>query len=211
MISLTSHMIYDETEHRGRLDSSLPVKPRKKKKKPPSARRRARRRQQRFLEKKAAEKATSPKRSVSQATIPKEPESVAKELNLSPEIRDQERADQSVLVESETSSETSNSAPLDDQTSDVSLLASIQEEQEIFTDFLAANIDSDDDFGDTGVCANCNREPKEGTELERCTRRHITRYCSTDCQQKDWGFNKFACSVVAKRAPTKTLLRGSQF
>ena len=126
------------------------MNPRKKKKKPPSARRRARRRQQRFLDKKA----TSPKRSVSQATILKESESVPKELDLSPEIRDQERADQSVLVESDTSSETSNSAHLDNQgqTSGVSLPASIQEEQEILKDFVAANIDSDDDFGDTGVC-----------------------------------------------------------
>ena len=89
---------------------------------------------------------TSPKRSVSQATIPKEPESVPKELDLSPEIRDQERADQSVLVESETSSEASNPAHLDNQTSGVSLPASIQEEQEILKDFLAANIDSDDDL-----------------------------------------------------------------
>ena len=95
-----------------------------------------------------------------------------------------------MLVESETSSETSNSAHLDNQTSGVSLPTSIQEEQEILKDFLAANIDSDDDFGDTGVCANCNREPKEGTELKRCARCHITRYCSTDCQRKDWEFHK---------------------
>ena len=110
-----------KADNDAKVDSSLPVNPRKKKKKPPSARRRARRRQQRFLEKKSAEKATSPKRSVSQTTIPKEPESVPKELDLSPEVRDQERADQSVLVESETSSETSNSAYLDNQTSGVSL------------------------------------------------------------------------------------------
>ena len=155
-----------------KVDSSLPVNPRKKKKKPQSARRRARRRQQRFLEKKTAEKATSPKRYVSQTTIPKEPESVPKELDLSPEIRDQERA---VLVESKTSRETSNSVHLDNQTSSVSLPASIQEEQKILKDFLAANIDSDDDLGDTGVCDNCNFEPKEGTELKRCARCYITQ------------------------------------
>ena len=67
-----------KADNDAKVDSSLPVNPRKKKKKPPSARRRARRRQQRFLEKKVAEKATSSKRSVSQATIPKEPESVPK-------------------------------------------------------------------------------------------------------------------------------------
>ena len=65
-----------KADNDAKVDSSLPVNPRKKNKKPPSARRRARRRQQRFLEKKAAEKVTSPKRSVSQATIPKEPESL---------------------------------------------------------------------------------------------------------------------------------------
>ena len=113
----------------------------------------------------AAEKATLTKRSVSKAIIPKEPKSVPKELDISPEIRDQEKADQSMLVESETSSETSNSAHLVNQASGVSLPASIQEEQEILKDCLAANIDSDDDFDDKGVCANCNREPKEGTEL----------------------------------------------
>ena len=138
------------------------MNPRKKKKKPPSARRRARR-QQRFLEKKAAEKATSPKRSVSQATIPKEPESVPKKLDLSSEIRKEPIN----LVESETSSETSNSAHLNNQTSGASLPASMQEEQEILKDFIAANIYSDDDFGDTGVCANCNREPKDGTVFKK--------------------------------------------
>ena len=178
-----------------KVNYSLPVNPRKKKRRNRHLQEDA----QRFLEKKAAEKATSPKRSVSQATIPKELESVPKELDLSPEIRDQERADQSVLVESETSSETSNSAHLHNQASGVSLPASIQEEHEIL------NIDSDDDFGDTGVCANCNREPKEGTELKRCACCLITRHCSTDSQRKDWGFHKFACSVVAKRAPTKTV------
>ena len=73
-------------------------------------------------------------------------------------------------------------------------------------DFLIANIYGDDDFGDRGVCANCNGEPKEGTELKRCARCHITRYmyCSTDCQWKDWGFHKSACSVAAKRASAKT-------
>ena len=104
--------------------SSLPVKPRKKKKKTPSAKRRARKRQQRFLEKKAAEKATSPRRAASEA-VPKEPESVPKELDLSPEIRDQETTDQSVLVESEPSSVTSSSTQLDSQVSSVALPATL--------------------------------------------------------------------------------------
>ena len=110
-----------------------------------------------------------------------------------------------MLVESETSSETSNSAHLDNQASSVSLPASIEEEQEILKDFLAANIDSDDDFGDTGVCANCNREPKEGIPNSSGAPAVTSPdNCSTDCQRKDWAFHKFACSVVAKRATTKT-------
>ena len=118
--------------------------------------RRARKRQQRFLEKKAAEKATSPKRATSEA-VPKEPESVPKELDLSSEIRYQERTDQYVLVESEPSSPTSSSTHSDSQVSSVALPATLHEEQAILKDFLASNsnIDSDDDFGDTGVCANC--------------------------------------------------------
>ena len=38
---------------------------------------------------------------------------------------------------------------------------------------------------------------KEGNlNGERC---HITRYCSVQCQRKDWDFHRFACSVVAKK------------
>ena len=108
-----------------------------------------------------------------------------------------------MLVESETSSETSNSAHLDNQTSGVFFPASTQEEQEILKDFLAANIDSDDDFGDTGVCANCitvnQKKVLNSSGAPAVTSQDL--YCSTDCQRKDWGFHKFACSVVVKRAP----------
>ena len=62
-----------------------------------------------------------------------------------------------VLVESEPSSPTSSSTHSDSQVSSVALPATLHEEQAILKDFLASNsnIDSDDDFGDTGVCANC--------------------------------------------------------
>ena len=77
--------------------------------------------------------------------------------DLSSEIRYQERTDQYVLVESEPSSPTSSSTHSDSQVSSVALPATLHEEQAILKDFLASNsnIDSDDDFGDTGVCANC--------------------------------------------------------
>ena len=134
-------------------------------------------------------------------TVPKEPEPVPKEPQISSENSDQETADHSLL---ESSSSTSHPTHLESQASGFTLSAgSLEEEQAIIQDF-AANLDSDDDFSDTGVCANCNREPPKGIELKRCARCHITRYCSIDCQRKDWGFHKFACSVVAKRALTKT-------
>ena len=105
--------VFAKADNDAKVDSSLPVNPRKKKKKKtPSARRRATR-QQRFLEKKAAEKATSPKRFVSQATIPKELESVPK--NWTFHRRSEIRKEPINLVESETSSETSNSAHLNNQ------------------------------------------------------------------------------------------------
>ena len=96
------------------------------------------------------------KRATSEA-VPKEPESVPKELDLSSEIRYQERTDQYVLVESEPSSPTSSSTHSDSQVSSVALPATLHEEQAILKDFLASNsnIDSDDDFGDAGVYANC--------------------------------------------------------
>ena len=64
-----------------------------------------------------------------------------------------------MLVESEPSSPTSSSTHSDSQVSSVALPATLHEEQAILKDFLASNsnIDSDDDFGDTGVCANCRR------------------------------------------------------
>ena len=166
-----------------KVNSSIPVKHRKgKKKKSPSAKRRAAARQQRFQEKKAAEQATFPKPIVSAVTVPKELEPVPKEPEISSENSDQETADHSLL---EPSSSTSHLTHLESQASGASLLAaSLEEEQAILQDF-AANLYSDDDFSDTGLCANCNREPPKGNELKRCARCHITRYCSIDCQRKD--------------------------
>ena len=76
------------------------------------------------------------------------------------------------------------------------------QERAVLFDFLAkTNIDSDDseDNEVDCVCSNCKRPPKEGGELKRCSRFHITRYCSVQCQRKDWDFHRFACSVVAKK------------
>ena len=42
--------------------------------------------------------------------------------------------------------------------------------------------------------------PKKGEDLKRCSRCQFTRYCSEQCQRKDWDFHRFACSVVAKKS-----------
>ena len=48
-------------------------------------------------------------------------------------------------------------------------------------------------------------------EVEKCPILHVrpkfdvftlTRYCSVECQRKDWDFHRFACAVVAKKSDT---------
>ena len=72
------------------------------------------------------------------------------------------------------------------------------QERTVLFDFLAKTIDSEDNEVDC-VCSNCKHPPKGGGELKRCSRCHITRYCSVQCQRKDWDFHRFACSFVAKK------------
>ena len=66
--------------------------------------------------------------------------------------------------------------------------------------------DSDDSDIDVSsvysVCSNCKHPAKKGEDLKRCSRCHITRYCSVQCQKKDWDFHRFACAVVAKKSDT---------
>ena len=50
------------------------------------------------------------------------------------------------------------------------------------------------------VCSNCKHPPKKGEDLKRCSRCQFTRYCSEQCQRKDWDFHRFSCSVVAKKS-----------
>ena len=79
------------------------------------------------------------------------------------------------------------------------------QERAVLFDFLArTNIDSDDSEDEVDcVCSNCKRPPKKGEELKRCSRCHLTHYCSVQCQKKDWDFHRFACSVVAKKVDSK--------
>ena len=83
----------------------------------------------------------------------------------------------------------------------------IAAERAILLDLLyQTDIDSDDnsfEFTEINNCYNCTflkRQPQKGMELKLCSRCHITKYCSVDCQKMDWDFHRFACSVVAKSA-----------
>ena len=88
---------------------------------------------------------------------------------------------------------------------------SVETERALLLDFLQqTNTDSDDNsfdiaevISETNKCSNCNRQPPAGVELKRCSRCHITKYCSVECQ-KDWDFHRFARTVVAKSATKKT-------
>ena len=80
---------------------------------------------------------------------------------------------------------------------------SLAEERAIFLEVLEeAGIDSDNNLQDAGECANCHRQPEKGLEIKKCTRCRITRYCSNECQKKDWLFHRFTCDLVAKRIAT---------
>ena len=180
---------------------SFPVKPagkKSRKQKTPSALRHSAKRLKRFQEKKAAE----------QATLPKSP---AKEV-VSAVLKEQE----TITVSSKDSClESSDRSPIERSTcvkqglkhleNQASENLSLAEEQAILLEALEeAGIDSDDDLDDTGDCANCHRQPEKGLEIKKCTRCRITRYCSKECQKKDWSFHWFACDLVAKRIATIT-------
>ena len=45
--------------------------------------------------------------------------------------------------------------------------------------------DSDNDVSSVySVCSNCKHPAKKGEDLKRCSRCHITRYCSVQCQER---------------------------
>lgn len=179
---------------------SFPVKSavkRSRKKKTPSALRRSANRLKSFQEKKAAEQATSPKSPATEviSAVRKEQETTTVSSkdsctdlipNRPPSIR--------------STGETQGLKHLDNQASDHLSLA---EEQALLQEILK-EADSDDDLEDTGDCAYCHRKPEKELELKKCSRCHVTRYCSVKCQKEDWAFHRFACSVVAKRVATIT-------
>ena len=156
-----------------------PVRRRRKKRNSPSALARSRRRHARFLEKKLAGKPDSPSPEDQQDSV-----------------RVKELENTSLVCGSDRDLESS-----DNPTPAPAVEPDLLQERAVLFDFLAkTNIDSDDseDSEVDCVCSNCKHPPKEGGELKRCSRCHITRYCSVQCQKKDWDFHRFACSVVAK-------------
>ena len=164
----TPNKAKDDSEVAGRA-TVKPVRRRRKKRNSPSALARSRRRHARFLEKKLAGKPDSPSQ--------------------------EDQQDSSLVCGSDRDLESSDN-PTPAQAVEPDLL----QERAVLFDFLAkTNIDSDEsEDGVDCVCSNCKHPPKEGGELKRCSRCHITRYCSVQCQKKDWDFHRFACSVVAK-------------
>ena len=172
-----------------RRTTAKPVKRRRRKKnRSPSALARSRKRHARFLEKKLAGKP-----------------------DLASPEEDQQDSDNSVCAKElentslacgRYSDLVSSENPTPSPAADPDLL----NEQAILHEFLDT-IDSDDSDDDVSsavysVCSNCKHPAKKGEDLKRCSRCHITRYCSVECQRKDWDFHRFACAVVAKKLDT---------
>ena len=187
-LSLTlSYKLHAKTPNKAKDDSEVagratvkPVSHRRKKRNSPSALARSRRRHASFLEKKLVGKTDSPSPEDQQDSVcEKELENI------------------SLVCGSDSDLEYS-----DNPTPAPAVEPDLLQERAVLFNFLAkTNIDSDDseDNEVDCVCSKCKHPPKEGDELKRCSRCHITRYCSVQCQRKDWDFHRFACSVVAKK------------
>ena len=190
----TPNKAKDDNKVTGRTTVKPVKRRRRKKNRSPSALARSRNRHARFLEKKLAGKPdlASPEEDQQDPDI--NPVCV-KELENTSLACGSNRD----LVSSE------NPAP--NPASDPDLLS--VSEQAILCEILDT-IDSDDSDNDVvvssasvySVCSNCKQPPKKGEDLKRCSRCQFTRYCSEQCQRKDWDFHRFACSVVAKKSDT---------
>ena len=186
----TPNKAKDDNKVTGRTTVKPVKRRRRKKNRSPSALARSRKRHARFLEKKLAGKPdlASPEEDQQDTYINQELENTSLACGSN---RD--------LVSSE------NPAP--SPASDPDLLS--VSEQAILCEILDT-IDSDDSDNDVvvssasvySVCSNCKQPPKKGEDLKHCSRCQFTRYCSEQCQRKDWDFHRFACSVVAKKSDT---------
>ena len=183
----TPNKAKDDNKVTGRTTGKSVRRHRQNKNRSPSALARSRKRHARFLEKKLAGKP-----------------------DLASPEEDQQNSDNSVCVkELENTSLAcgsnrdlvSSENPTPSPTADPDLL----NEQAILREFLDTIVsdDSDDDVSSVySVCSNCKHPAKKREDLKLCSRCHITRYCSVQCQKKDWDFHRSACAVVAKKSDT---------
>ena len=190
-------------------------KPGNKKHKSASRLRRQRARKQRFQEKKTAEKADSPKSPASEMNTAvlqeQEPKTVLQEPEPScvTSIKDSSDLDntgqiQDLICGSDKHSEKQVLSPDSDISIETERALLLEVLQQTDTDIDDNSIDISEVISEINTCSNCKRQPQAGVELKRCSRCQITKYCSVDCQKKDWDFHRFACSVVAKSATKKT-------
>ena len=185
----TPNKAKDDNKVTGRTTVKPVKRRRRKKNRSPSALARSRKRHARFLEKKLAGKPDLAS-----------PEEDQQDSDNSVCVKELENTSLSCGSNSDlVSSENPTPSPIDDP--DLLVLY----EQAILCEFLDT-IDSDDIDDDVSsvysVCSNCKHPAKKGEDLKRCSRCHITRYCSVQCQRKDWDFHRFACVVVAKKSDT---------
>ena len=150
----TPNKAKDDSKVAGRA-TVKPVRRRRKKRNSPSALARSWKRHARFLEKKLAGKPDSPSPEDQQDSV------CVKELE-----------NTSLAFGSDRDLES-----LDNQTPAPAVEPDLLQERAVLFDFLAkTNIDSDDSEDEVDcVCSNCEHPHKEGGELKRCSRCHITR------------------------------------
>ena len=163
----TPNKAKDDSEVAGRA-TVKPVRRRWEKRNSPSALARSRRRHAHFLEKKLAGKPDLPSPEDQQYSV------CVKELE-----------NTSLVCGSDRDLEST-----DNPTPDPAVEPHLLQERAVLYDFLAkTNIDSDDseDNEVDCVCSNCKHPPKEGGELKRCSRCHITRYCSVQKARRKIG------------------------
>ena len=168
--------------------SVKPVKRRRQKKnRSPSVLARSRKRHARFLEKKLAGKPdlASPEeeqQDSDNSVCVKELENTSLACNSNRDL---------VSSENPTPSPAAETDLLNEQ-------ATLRE----FLDTIDSDVNDDDVSSVYSACSICKHPTKKGEGHKRCSRCHITRYCSFQCQRKDWDFHRFACEVVAQKSDT---------
>ena len=172
----TPNKAKDDNKVTGRTTVKPVKRRRRKKNRSPSALVRSRKRHARFLEKRLAGKPDLAS-----------PEEDQQDLDNSVCAKELENTS---LACGSNSDLVSSENPTPSPAADPDLL----NEQAILREFLDT-IDSDDSDDDVSsvysVCSNCKHPAKKGEDLKRCS-----RYCSVECQRKDWDFHWFACAVV---------------